>query len=134
MWKLLTGTLGDGFDGVLPKDYDYTLQNTLPSDYGIGIASIATIPGNDAGKISKPVMRMWIENFYGRLRLHIERVRDAEGLTSYKGPMVVAFEGKRHFGLLYPDEPLHIPFGCLPRSFPLPPGWPCDSDLCKFGY
>lgn len=131
MWKLLTGTLGkDPFDGVLPKNYDPYTQNSLASDHGVGIASIASLPGSDANQIPKAVMKGWIQNFYGRLRSHVKRVQNAEQHDGYKAPTVIAFEGKRHFGLLFDSEPRNVPFGPLSDDFPLPPDWPFPRGSC----
>ena len=131
MWKLLTGNLARGFTGILPNAYDFKEQNLLPSDHGVGIASIAMLPGNDASKLTTQVMKSWIPHFYGRLRSHVMRVRLAEGCEDYQGPSIVAFEGKRHFNLLFEEQVKSLQYGPLPSSFKLPSGWPYPRDSCQ---
>ena len=131
MWKLLTGELGD-FAGLLPRDSPIEILNTLPRDFQIGLTDVALIPGSDAAEFSKSVMQTWIPNFYLRLRAHVERVRESEKFETYQGPAICAFAGKRQFSILYPRaEPKNVPFGQLPDSIPLPPGWPFPRAVCQ---
>lgn len=121
MWKLLTGELGE-FEGLLPRNSPIELQNKLPSEFEIGLTDVALVPGNDAAELSDKVMLCWRPNLYARLRAHVERVNQ----TSYLGPSICAFTGKRQFTTLFESgkAPKNVPFGKLPADVPLPPTWP----------
>jgi hypothetical protein len=139
MWKLLQGQLLSKEDtevcGLVPRDAPIELQNKLPSELGIGLTDIACIPGSDAAAISRSTMERWIPHFYGRLKSHVSRVKNSghEHSDNYVGPTLIAFTGKRQFSMLYPAsrEPKNVPFGLLPDSIPLPPGWPFPRDKSK---
>jgi G:T/U-mismatch repair DNA glycosylase len=125
MWKLLTGELGKATsDGILPKGLPFESQNRMPQDYGVGLTSIALVPGNDANKLSKRYMQAWFKHFYHRLASHRERVRQLEGHNGYKGPSIIAFEGKRQFHILFDQEPKNLAYGSLPDNIAYPSNWP----------
>lgn len=96
-----------------------TLGPRLPGELGVGFTDAGMVPGNDANKYGRAVMKTWRDDLYARLRGHLCRVarrneieldgedEDAAVAAAAEGfgPTVVAFAGKRQYGQLFDRVP-----------------------------
>ncbi|CAK4650320.1 hypothetical protein LEN26_005939 [Aphanomyces euteiches] len=136
-WKLLAGEFQQyTWNGVLPKDWTLFDQNRMPHVLGIGFSDLGHEPGNDAAIYKKKIMHEWKQEFYNRMRQHLNRVAaqlhgssGAEKCSNpyAHGPLLVAFSGKRQYSFLF-DPPLTDAIrngkqdpSDLPPDWPLPP-------------
>jgi len=136
MWKLLRGDpLGKNcqpYQGVVPKDWDISKQNTMPSELGIGFTDIGNFPGSDAGKFGPSTMKKHALKFFSRLKNHMNRVEannindnENKSLKNYC-PSIVAFTGKRQFKMMFQDQKRcgDINYGIRTTNETLPHQWP----------
>ena len=112
--------------GILPADWRAgepveALCNNAPGELGIGITDVLCAPGSDAQEFGRVAMRAArdgtdeVPGLFDRLAAHTRRAGAP--------PRLVAFVGKRQYGMLF-DSPLKkVPSGV---QTVLPPRWPLD--------
>eukprot|EP01029_Cantina_marsupialis_P014970 TRINITY_DN3278_c0_g3_i1.p1 TRINITY_DN3278_c0_g3~~TRINITY_DN3278_c0_g3_i1.p1 ORF type:complete len:297 (+),score=51.73 TRINITY_DN3278_c0_g3_i1:112-1002(+) len=122
MWKILTGNIkGHEFPSMLPDDFPISRQNDLPDKFQIGFVDVCVEMGTDSSKVALDSCK---QNFYARLRGHVQRVHEETGLKKEDcGPKIMCFMGVKQWNSLFFKKRGKAVYGKQSEA-DFPPGFP----------